>query len=150
MRWYISYLNQRKRAKSIIRSILIFGFTKTPIKKRFPRILFGNQFDKDCSLSKRYIEKFKLETQTTSRVNLVFSVHTYNLLKYYDKNNIPAHLLVWGKYNSVTSLKNHGHYHRKLLKPSQFEVIDNAGHLCMYEQAERTNAILESYINSTQ
>jgi pimeloyl-ACP methyl ester carboxylesterase len=150
MRRYISYLNRRKKSKSIIRSILIFGFTKTPIKRRFPKILFGNNFDKDCSLSQRYIEKFKLETQTASRVNLVFSVHTFNLLRYYDKTKIPAHLLVWGKYNSVTSLKNHGHYHRKLLNPSQFEVIDNAGHLCMYEQPEITITLLENYLNSTQ
>ena len=147
MRRYIMHLNKRKRSKLIFGSILVFGFTKTPVKRRFPRILFGNLVDNESSLFKRYVEKFKLKTQTTSRVNMVFSVHTFNLLNYLGKKKTPEHLLAWGEYNSVTSLKNHGHYHHKLLKSSQFEVIQNAGHLCMYEQPEMTNTLIENYLS---
>lgn len=146
MRRYIKYLNTRKKSKSIFSSILVFGFTKTPIKRRFPKILFGKNPDKESALYKKYIEKFKLETQTASRVNMVFSVHTFNLLNYLTSSPVPEHLLVWGEYNSVTSLKNHGHYHYEHLKSSQFEVIENAGHLCMYENPEKTNAVIEKYI----
>lgn len=146
MRRYITYLNKRKKSKSIFGSILVFGFTKTPIKKRFPKILFGNDVEKESPLYKRYIEKFKLKTQTTSRVNMVFSVHTFNLLNYLKQEKAPEHLLVWGEYNSVTSLKNHGQYHYELLQSSQFEVVKNAGHLCMYEQPGATNKLIEKYL----
>lgn len=147
MRRYISYLNKRKRSKSFFGAILKFSFTKTPIKRRFPRILFGNSVDKESSLYNRYIEKFKLKTQTTSRVNLVFSVHTFNVLEFLGKEKAPEHLLAWGEHNSVTSLKDHGHFHFNVLQSSQFEIIKNGGHLCMYEQPETTNALIKDYIS---
>jgi pimeloyl-ACP methyl ester carboxylesterase len=148
MRKYISYLNKRKRSKSIFGSVLSFGFTKTPIKRKFPRILFGKAVDKESPLYNRYIEKFKLKTQTTSRINLLFSVHTFNALNYLGKEKAPEHLLVWGEHNSVTSLKNHGYFHFNLLQSSQFEIVKNAGHLCMYEQPEATNTLIEDYISA--
>ena len=146
MRRYISFLNRHKKSKSLIGSILIFGFTKTPIKRRFPSMLFGNKVDKESDLFKRYVEKFKLKTQTTSRVNMVFSVHTFNLLNYLGEEKAPEHLLAWGEFNSVTSVKNHGYYHYDLLQSNQFEIIKNAGHLCMYESPQITNDIIERYI----
>ena len=147
MRKYVSYLNRRKKSKSMFGSLLIFGFTKTPIKRKFPRILFGNKADKESPLFKRYIEKFKLKTQTASRVNMVFSVHTFNLLNYLKEDKAPKHLLAWGEFNTVTSLKKHGHYHYNLLHSSQFEVINDAGHLCMYEKPNEVNSIIINYLN---
>lgn len=146
MRRYIKYLNTRKKSKSIFSSILVFGFTKTPIKRRFPKILFGKNPDKKSRLFEKYIEKFKLQTQTTSRVNMVFSVHTFNLLNYFPKEHIPENMLVWGEFNSVTSLEKHGYYHYNLLRSSRFDIVKNAGHLCMYESPEKVNTLIEDYI----
>tara|TARA_B110000285_G_C15032851_1_gene567672 strand:- start:63 stop:908 length:846 start_codon:yes stop_codon:yes gene_type:complete len=146
MRRYVSHLNSRKRSKSILGSILIFGFTKTLIKRKFPCLLFGNKVDKDSALFKRYVEKFKLKTQTKSRVNMVFSVHTFNLLSFLGEKKAPEHLLAWGEFNKVTSLKIHGYYHYNLLQSKKFELIKNAGHLCMYESPQVTNDIIERYI----
>ncbi len=146
MRRYISFLNRKKRYKSFFSSVLVFGFTKTPIKRRFPSMLFGKKVDRESGLFKRYIEKFKLKTQTTSRVNMVFSVHTFNLLNYLRKEKVPEHLLVWGEFNSVTSLRKHGYYHYNLLQSSQFNIIKDAGHLCMYESPKITNDLIENYI----
>ena len=146
MRRYITYLNTRPKSKLFFGSILVFGFTKTPVKRRFPKMLFGKNADKYSSLYQRYVEKFKLTTQTTSRVNMVFSVHTFNLMNYLPKDHVPRHMLAWGELNSVASLKKHGHYHYDLLQSCSFKVVKNAGHLCMYESPEEVNTLIENYI----
>ena len=42
-----------------------------------------------------------------------------------------------------------GYYHKGLLKPSQFEVIENAGHLWMYEKPVEVNSIIQAYLSTT-
>lgn len=149
MRKLIYQLNSKPKAKAMFSSILVYGFTKTFFKRKFPRVLFGKQVDKGSPLFLRYLEKIKLQSQTDSRVNMVFSVHSFNLIKYLIPERVPKHLLVWGEHNQVTSLENHGHYHYNLLNSAQFEVVKNAGHLCMYEQPESTNSIIEAYLTSS-
>jgi len=146
IRRFIRYLSRRNISKRIFASILIFGFTKTPVKWRFPRILFGKKVDRQSNLFLRYVDKFKQGRQTTSRVNMVFSVHTFNLLEYLGTIKAPEHLLVWGEFNHVTTLQRHGYYHRDLLKSCQFKIIKNAGHLCMYESPDEVINLIESYI----
>ena len=146
LRTLIPALNKKPVLKSIVRSIFIFAFTKTPIKKKFPKILFGRNFNPDNELSHLYIEKFKLASQTSSRVNLVFSVHTFNIDEYMKNQIVQRHLLIWGGANKIASLKKHGDYHYNYLKSDEFVTIQNAGHLCMYEKPAEVNQLIESYL----
>ena len=146
LRTLIPALNEKPVLKSIVRSIFIFAFTKTPIKKKFPKILFGRNFNPDNELSHLYIEKFKLASQTSSRVNLVFSVHTFNIDEYMKNQIVQRHLLIWGGDNKIASLKKHGDYHYNYLKSDEFVTIQNAGHLCMYEKPAEVNQLSESYL----
>ena len=146
LRKLIPALNNKPVLKSIVRFLFIFAFTKTPIKKKFPKILFGRNFNPDNELSHLYIEKFKLASQTSSRVNLVFSVHTYNIDEYMKNQIVQRHLLIWGGDNKIASLKKHGDYHYNYLKSNEFVTIQNAGHLCMYEKPSEVNQLIESYL----
>jgi pimeloyl-ACP methyl ester carboxylesterase len=140
-------LNHKRYFKGIFSRILVFGFTNTPIKRQFPKILFGTKADKTSPLFARYIAKYKLKNQTKSRVNMVYSVHTFNLSTYIDPHNVPEHLLVWGHENRVTSLENHGYDNFKILKSDELRIIKNAGHLCMYEKPTETNNIILNYLS---
>ena len=140
--------NQFPRRKKLIQNILKFAFTKTPLKYQFPKVLFGDKYDSSSVLFKKYIEKFKTEKQTTSRINLLFSVDTYTLEKIIEGKTVPPHLLIWGKENKVTSLESHGKFHRDKLSPKQFNVIDNTGHLCMYESPTKVNEIISNFLIS--
>ena len=146
LRTLIPALNNKPVLKSIVRFLFVFAFTKTPIKKKFPKILFGRNFNPDNELSHLYIEKFKLASQTSSRVNLVFSVHTFNIDEYMKNQIVQRHLLIWGGDNKIASLKKHGDYHYNYLKSNEFVTIQNAGHLCMYEKPSEVNQLIESYL----
>lgn len=147
LRKLLPAVNNKPLLKSIVRSLFVFAFTKTPVKRKFPKILFSRNFHPDNDLSKRYIEKFKLSTQTSSRVNLVFSVHTFNIQSYMHNQIAKKHLLAWGSDNVITSLKNHGYYHYNYIKSDEFVVIQDAGHLCMYEKPKEVNGLIERYVN---
>ncbi len=140
-------LNDMPQIKDGVGKFLGFIFTKTLLKKAFPKMLFGPNADKQSPLFQRYVQKFKQSTQTTSRINMVFSVHTFNLLNYIDEGAIPEHLLVWADKNRVTPLIKHGFYHRDLLNPNQWRVIHDAGHLCMYEVPNEVNTLIKNYIS---
>lgn len=142
----IPSLNKWPRSKQFAQRILKFAFLNTPIKKKFPPILFGNTYNEQDPLFQKYVAKFKTEKQTKARINLLFSVHTYTFTKYLQTAYRFPHLLVWGKENSVTSYKKHGIHHEKLLKPEQLEIIAEAGHLCMYEKPEEVNQIIQDYL----
>jgi len=146
LRKLIPALNNKPILKSIVRALFIFAFTKTPIKRKFPKILFGRNYDPKSDLSQRYIEKFKRSSQTSSRVNLVFSVHTFNIDEYMKNQIVQRHLLIWGSDNKITRLKDHGNYHYNYLKSDEFVTIQNAGHLCMYEKPAEVNQLIESYL----
>jgi len=146
LRKLIPALNNKPVLKSIVQALFVFSFTKTPIRHKFPRILFGRNYDPESKLSQQYIEKFKLASQTSSRVNLVFSVHTYNIDEYMKNQIAQRHLLIWGSDNKITSLKKHGDYHYNYLKSDEFVTIQNAGHLCMYEKPTEVNQLIESYL----
>lgn len=139
-------LNQYPILKKWLGNFMAFCFTKTPIKRKFPAMLFGKKDWSSSELYKRYVEKFKSPRQTESRVNMVFSVHTFNIKGYLEKHNIPKHILVWGEQNSVTPLNRHGYLHQKILNSPEFIVLKNTGHLCMYEDPNGVNEIIENYL----
>ncbi len=147
MRRYLMYLNGRPKSKKIFGSILQFGATKTPIKYQFPKILFGKNPPRESSLFRRYVEKFKSEKQSQARIQLLFAADTFNLDRYYNPENTPDHLLIWGTENQVTSWEKHGVLHKNLLQSKEFELVPNAGHLCMYEAPETVNSIIERYLS---
>jgi pimeloyl-ACP methyl ester carboxylesterase len=146
LRKLLPALNNKPMLKSIVQALFVFSFTKTPVRHKFPRILFGRHYDPESGLSKKYIEKFKLASQTASRVNLVFSVHTFNIEAYMTDEIAHKHLMVWGSHNTITNLKNHGYYHYHYLKSDEFVIIQDGGHLCMYEKPDEVNALIEAYV----
>jgi pimeloyl-ACP methyl ester carboxylesterase len=149
LRNLISSVHVKPKRKKILERFFTFLFTKTPIKTQFPKVLFGKKVDKKTPLYLRYLSKLKDPKHTQSRVNMFFSVHTYNMDLITRDFEIPEHLLVWSRHNKVTLLKRHGNVHRKLLQTKNFEIVENAGHLCMFEQPEKVNIIIESYLSKT-
>ncbi|HLP13810.1 MAG TPA: alpha/beta hydrolase [Flavobacteriales bacterium] len=147
-RKWIPKVHKKPRLQKRLSSLAKFIVSKTPAKRQFPKILFAKRPDRSTALWKKYEIKFKTENQTTSRLNLFFSAHTYNLLKYLPKENIPPMLLVWGKENAVTKYKTDGLYHVAKLKPEKFVLIDKGGHLFMYEKPDEVNALIVNYISN--
>ena len=150
IRRLIPALNQHPKRKKITEGVLKFAFTKTPIKRKFPSILFGNNPDKESFLFKKYQAKFKEKKQTNARLNLVFSVHTFDIDLFMDHESIPEHLLLWGANNKATPYESHGKYHAEFLGSANFTLIPKGGHLCMYEYPEKVNGIIASYCNVTK
>jgi pimeloyl-ACP methyl ester carboxylesterase len=149
IRSLIPSLNKHPKRKKIAESVLKFAFTKTPLKRKFPAILFGNNPDKVSFLYKKYQAKFKEKKQTEARLNLVFSVHTFDIELFMNQESIPKHLLLWGIDNKTTPYESHGKYHIEFMKSDNFIAIPKGGHLCMYEYPEKVNQIIEKYINSS-
>jgi pimeloyl-ACP methyl ester carboxylesterase len=147
LRKIITSVHEKPKRKKKFERFFTFLFTKTPVKTQFPKVLFGKKVDKTTPLYQRYLAKLKEPTHTLSRVNLFFSVHTYDMDLITKGREIPEHLLVWSRHNKVTLLKRHGNVHRQLLQTKNFEIVENAGHLCMYEQPERVNEIIEQYLS---
>jgi pimeloyl-ACP methyl ester carboxylesterase len=146
LRNLITSVHVKPKRKKILERFFTFLFTKTPVKTQFPKVLFGKKVDKKTPIYLRYLSKLKDPNHTQSRVNMFFSVHTYNMDLITRDFEIPEHLLVWSRDNKVTLLKRHGNVHRKLLQTKNFEIVENTGHLCMYEQPEKVNEVIESYL----
>ncbi|MCU0461851.1 MAG: alpha/beta hydrolase [Bacteroidales bacterium] len=131
--------------KRIIRLI----FTKTPLRNRFPDILFGQHPDKLSPVYKKYLLKFKDPRQTRSRINLLFASDTYTLSRVLENNSyITDSLLIWGGCNKVADLKREGYYHRDICGIKTINIIEGSGHLLMYESPARTNKLIREYIES--
>ena len=146
LRKLISSVHVKPKRKKFLERFFTFLFTKTPVKTQFPKVLFGKNIDRKTPLYLRYLSKLKDPKHTKSRVNMFFSVHTFNMDLITKDFEIPEHLLVWSRHNKVTLLKRHGDVHRKLLQTKNFEIVENTGHLCMYEQPEKVNEVIESYL----
>ena len=140
-------IGQKKYLKFLFGWIFLFIATKTYLKKKFPRILFGNIYLQNDPLVLRYQSKLKERKQSDSRLNLFFSAKSYNLKPIIKNKKIPQHLLIWGSQNRVIPLEKLGLNHYNMLKSNSFEIIENAGHLCMYEKPAKVTKLIESYIN---
>lgn len=144
---FIERMSQYPRMKKVLGELLADIFTKTFVKRNFPAVLFSNKINSDDYLFQKYLDKIKEKKQTNSRVNMVFSVHTFTLDRFLDANKFPKVDLYWGSANKVTPLKSHGMWHKKLLNPNCFEIIQNGSHLCMYEQPDLVNSLIEIKLN---
>ncbi|MFN8256234.1 MAG: alpha/beta hydrolase [Bacteroidales bacterium] len=144
----IRKLNQTGVLKSLFENILKFIFLKTWVKNKFPGILFGESYYPDDALALEYIEKFKQPDQTESRVNLLFSVFTYNLDTILKGHVPPEHMMIWGRENKVVPLISFGWNSARILKSKQFEIVENAGHLCAYESPGIVNSLIENYLEN--
>jgi len=144
---FFNKLNDHPGLKNISSTILKYIITKTFVKKNFPAILFGIRYNKADSLYQKYVEKHKEQKQISSRINLLFAVHSYTVGGILKGTEPFRNLLIWGNENKVTSLKAHFYYHKNLLNPEYAEIIPAGGHLCMYEQPELVNSIILNYLN---
>lgn len=147
MRRYLIYLNDRPRSKKMFGALLRFSATKTPIKRQFPKILFKNNPDRNSPLFRRYEEIFKTEKQSRSRIQMLYAADTFNLERYYQPNP-PEHLLVWAAENRVTPWEKHGVLFKKELDSKNVAIVENAGHLCMYEAPQTVINLIENYLKS--
>jgi len=145
VRKFLAFAAPRPRLRKLASRLILFAFTQTPLQRLFPSILFGRRPHPEDLLALRYREKFREPKLRASRINLIFSVPTFNLDRYVAASP-PDHVLAWGAWNRVTSLQNHGLVFRERLQPSRFVVVEGAGHLCMYEAAEQVNAVIDKAI----
>jgi pimeloyl-ACP methyl ester carboxylesterase len=135
--------------KEVLKKIICIIFTKTPVKNRFPDILFGQNPDKDSPVYKKYQLKLKDPRQTRSRINLLFASDTYTLSRILENNSyITDSLLIWGGCNKVADLRKEGYYHRDLCGIKTINIIEGSGHLLMYESPDQTNKLIREYIES--
>jgi len=128
--------------------ILHILFADVVTRHMFPKILFGKGIKNDDVLFQKYREKQKEVNQKKSRVDQFFSAHTFNLLPIIKEKKIPDHALTWGVQNGVAGLKKHGYWHYHQLQSQSFHLIENAGHLCMYEAPDTVNQIIEDYLSA--
>jgi pimeloyl-ACP methyl ester carboxylesterase len=147
MRWLVKRVHKNIRLQQKWKPFFIFLFNKTWYSRQFPKILFGNKYDPNSEIFQRYLVKLKEQKQTDARVNLLYSVSSFNMDLITQSYAIPEHLLVWGKENKVSIWKTHGTIHKHLLQSRHIEIIDRAGHLCMYELPEEVNRTIEAYLN---
>ncbi len=150
MRKLLKRANSKPRIKKWLSPVLSFAAMKTPVRHQFPKRLFGPGDQSNTPLFKRYEAKFKLQSQMASRLKMLYAADSYNFNSYFDGKEIPKHMLVWADCNQVTSLEKHGYLHRDLMKPERFEILEKAGHLCMYDRPEEVNNLIESYLNDAE
>ena len=150
MRKLLMRAKRKPQTKKWLSPILSFAAMKTPVRHQFPKRLFGPADMSNTPLFKRYEAKFKRQSQMVSRLKMLYAADTYNLDRYFDGKDIPKHMLVWADNNQVTSLEKHGYLHRDLMKPERFEILEKAGHLCMYDQPLAVNKLIESYLNQSE
>ena len=75
----------------------------------------------------------------------LYSLNSYNLERYiHAPLQVPASLF-WGLENKVTSLTKDGRFFATKL---QLELIpiEGGGHLCMFEQGEQVNQLIQEFI----
>lgn len=136
----------KRLSGEIIRLLIL----KTPIRRKFPNMLFGKINDDSTFLFQKLKEKVKEKKQAKARINLLCSLYTYNVTNILNKKVAPNHLLIWGAENQVASLENHGLYNYKKLESPVFKIIPNGGHLCMYEYPEIINKYILNHINKSK
>lgn len=149
-RTLIKKIKPNRIRKKILALILRLLVTKTPLKKKFPRALFGNQCNSSSKLFNMFSEIMKTNKQALTRLELMLNAHTYNINNYFIKDKMIDHILIWGDNNLVAPLDKQGYYHYKLLKPREFYIIKDSGHLCMYEKPTEVDQIIQQYFNNNQ
>ena len=146
LRKLIGGYNPKKKAKNFLSYILKLLIISPLLNRKYPRKLFGFNFDKSSFVFKKYKRKLKDKKQAVTRINILFGTYTFNLVNYLGAIKAPEHLLIWGKQNQVASIEIEGQYHYNLLQSSSLKVIENAGHMCMCESPDEVNEIIQSYI----
>jgi 4,5:9,10-diseco-3-hydroxy-5,9,17-trioxoandrosta-1(10),2-diene-4-oate hydrolase len=59
----------------------------------------------------------------------------------------PETLVMWGDDDRIFPL-NHGERAARLIPIARLEVIENAGHVCFWDQPETTNRLLVDFLNA--
>lgn len=139
---------QKGRDKKILKKILRFAFTKTLLKRVFPRILFGKTYDPEDPLAQRYSAKFKQDRQTAARSNLLFATDTYTMEQLRDPSlDLGKSVLLWGSHNRVAGLKKEGYFHQRKTGFDRLFIIQDAGHLACYESPQKVNDLIANHIS---
>lgn len=137
-----------KRVTKCLKAMFRFILSKTPARRQFPGILFGENPDRQSVLYKKYLEKFREPKQTRSRVNLLFACDSFTLKRIIgNTGTMPGAQLIWGEKNKVAGLKKEGYYHKNLCRIEKMHIIAGGGHLFMYELPHQTNSIISKYLN---
>jgi len=144
-RWLLKIVERGNVARRIIRPCLNLLFVKSPLKKRFPGILFHDSFSESDPIFKMYQAKLKEKRQTKGRIDLLFAVFSFSLHRYYDAPIPVPMMLFWGDNNKVSSYEEDGTFFEEQLN-IKAEVIKGSGHLGMYEQSLYVNKQITAYI----
>jgi pimeloyl-ACP methyl ester carboxylesterase len=144
----VSRLQSKPSAKRRSEKMLKIAFPELVVRQLFPKRLFGKNINKNDALFQKYRMKQKEENQKKGRIDQFFSAYSFNLLTIIEGTEIPKHELVWGVQNRIAGLKKHGYCHQKKLQSESMHLVENAGHLCMYEAPEQVNKIIEDYLSA--
>ncbi|MCO5142044.1 MAG: alpha/beta hydrolase [Oligoflexia bacterium] len=116
-----------------------------------PETLWAKNPKKDDPLLEYFydvVEKHPLAIQ--SRKNLIAGAHTFStVLNFFSKlKNFPKTLLLWGKNNRAIHVK-YGRKFKQILSPDEYYELVECGHLCMHENPEKVNSLIDRFLKSS-
>lgn len=115
-------------------------------RRRLPSLLFGKNPDSTSKLFLKFKDIYQTEKQKKARLGLLHNIETFTTDMFIDKNKpLPPTLLFWGDHNKVVDLKE-GARLKELIKPNYFCVLNEAGHMAMYEKPDEVNSRMNSFL----
>ena len=143
----LTYINNSSLVKKITSKILKTYFsTFYMATKRYPQLLFGTKEFSNEALYLEFEKKIQTKKQKDALIKLLFSITTYSFDEYYSDNTL-VNSLIWGSNNKVTALKTDGNFFKSNINYDDFHIINNTGHISMYEKSKEFNQILELTIS---
>ncbi|TNE98491.1 MAG: alpha/beta hydrolase [Deltaproteobacteria bacterium] len=132
--------------KDLIGGFIVKAMGGRRERKRLPALLFGKDPDENSDLFKKFKEVYQTDKQKKSRLLLLQNIESFTTENYFKAKLLKTPtLLFWGDHNKIVDLKE-GVRLKNLLKPESFCVLENAGHMAMYENADEVNEKIENFL----
>lgn len=150
LRYLLFRLGQKGWIHTLLWKVFAISLQIPLVSRRFPRILFGREYDPDSPLAAAYRAKYLQARQTSGRLHLLFGLQSFTL-RHFLKAPVPADatLLIWGENNRVVSFGREALYHQTLLGLDACLTVPG-GHLCMYEYPKIVHSAMESHLARCQ
>ena len=125
--------------KDFIGGLILGAMGGSREKKRLPALLFGKEPDEKSDLFRKFKGVYQTDKQKKARISLLQNIESFTTDNYFKAESLRTPtLLFWGDHNKIVDLKE-GVRLKNLLKPESFCVLENAGHMAMYESADEVN-----------
>ena len=116
-------------------------------RERFKGFLSSAFYNKDFvtdEVISYYLEPFKIKNTNLAYRYILKGNTPYDIKSVLSKIDVPV-LIVWGQNDGWIDVKN-AYEFNKLIGTSRVEIIENAGHVPMEEQAEKFNSTIISFL----